>query len=253
MTTNLQKAVRAIFPHSDGPEILKQINVLESYYYLRNNEDFALLIPLFGSFLLDSGAFTFMQNTHKGRIDWDTYVKEYGAFINKYDIQLFFELDIDSLVGLKEVERLRFLLESVTGKKPIPVWHKGRGKDYFIKMCENYPYVAVGGIVAKEIPVETYKTAFPWFIKTAHQHGAKIHGLGFTQTSELHKYHFDSVDSTAWLYGNRGGYLYRFNPRAATLFDKIKVRQGCRLKSNEAAALNFTEWVKFGVWAESHL
>lgn len=234
-----------------GENNLRGINILESFYYLRKNEEFMTLVKHLGSFLLDSGAFTFMSGSHKGGINWDKYVEEYAAFINQWNVQLFFELDIDSVVGLTEVERLREKLEALTGKKPIPVWHRNRGKEYFIKMCENYPYVALGGIVTKEIDRKKYETAFPWFIKTAHDHKCKIHGLGYTTVANLKKYHFDSVDSTAWLYGNRGGYLYKFNPRTGLLEQLDK--EGCRLKSREGAVNNFNEWVKFGKYAEIYL
>lgn len=234
-----------------GENDLKGINILESFYYLRKNEEFMTLVKHLGSFLLDSGAFTFMSGSHKGGINWGKYVEEYAAFINRWNVQLFFELDIDSVVGLTEVERLREKLEALTGKKPIPVWHRNRGKEYFIKMCENYPYVALGGIVTKEIDRKKYETAFPWFIKTAHDHKCKIHGLGYTTVANLKKYHFDSVDSTAWLYGNRGGYLYKFNPRTGLLEQLDK--EGCRLKSREGAVNNFNEWVKFGKYAEIYL
>ena len=232
-------------------EDLRSINILESFYYLRKNENFMEIVKHFGSFLLDSGAFTFMSGSHKGGIDWDEYIEQYAAFINKWDIKLFFELDIDSVVGIQEVERLRAKLESLTNKKPIPVWHKNRGKNYFIKMCEDYPYVALGGIVTKEIPRKVYESAFPWFIKTAHKHGAKIHGLGYTTVANLKKYHFDSVDSTTWLYGNRGGYLYKFNPHTGLLEQLSK--DGCRLKSREGAVNNFNEWVKFSIYADREL
>lgn len=234
-----------------GENALSGINILESFYYLRKNEEFMTLVKHFGSFLLDSGAFTFMSGSHKGAIDWDEYVEEYAAFINRWNVKLFFELDIDSVVGLAEVERLREKLEALTGKKPIPVWHRNRGKEYFIKMCESYPYVALGGIVTKEIDRKKYESAFPWFIKTAHEHKCKIHGLGYTTVANLRKYRFDSVDSTAWLYGNRGGYLYKFNPRTGLLEQLSK--DGCRLKSREGAVSNFNEWVKFGKYAETHL
>lgn len=231
---------------------VSQINILESFYYLRSNKVFPTFIPRFGSFLLDSGAFTFMQGSHKGEISWDKYVEEYAAFINKWDIKLFFELDIDSIVGLAEVERLRAKLEDLTHKKPIPVWHKNRGKEYFIRMCEDYPYVALGGIAIKEIPINIFKKYFPWFISTAHEYGTKIHGLGYTYISDLSKYHFDSVDSTAWLYGNRSGYIYQFNPSTG-LIDKYPTPDNHRLKSKAAAIHNFKEWVKFGRYAELNL
>lgn len=231
---------------------LLHINILESFYYLRKNEEFMPLIKHFGLFLLDSGAFTFLQGNHKGECNWDKYVEEYAAFINKYDIQLFFELDIDSIVGLQEVERLRTKLERLTGKKPIPVWHKNRGKDYYIEMCKKYPYVALGGIAIKEISRKIYEKMFPWFIRTAHKYGAKVHGLGYTSIANLKKYRFDSVDSTAWLYGNLGGYLYHFNSKTG-LIDTHKTPPNAKLKPRESAAHNFKEWIKFGEYAEKFL
>ena len=36
----------------------------------------------------------------------------------------------------------------LTGKQPIPVWHISRGKDEFIRHCDEFPYVALGGYVA---------------------------------------------------------------------------------------------------------
>jgi hypothetical protein len=232
------------------PFAVGDINILESYYYLRDNNKFIPLIHKFNSFLLDSGAFTFITNTHEQKVDWDRYVEEYADFIVRNKIELFFELDIDSIVGLKEVERLRHKLENLTQRKPIPVWHKSRGKQYFLDMCDAYPYVAIGGIVTKEIPRRIYEKAFPWFISNAHRRGAKIHGLGYTTIANLSKYHFDSVDSTAWLYGNRGGYLYKFNA-AKGCMNQIK-KEGARLKSKEAALNNFLEWCKLSIYAQKY-
>ena len=185
------------------------LNILESFYYLRKNTRLPWLIKTFKNFLLDSGAFTFLSS---GKIvDFDAYTEEYAAFIRKWDVKNFFELDIDSIVGLKEVERLRTKLMDLTGRKPIPVWHKNRGKEYFVEMCKEYPYVAIGGIVTKEIPIRIYEKMFPWFIATAHKYGSKIHALGYTNIKGLYTYKFDSVDSTSWVYGNRSGYLYIFD------------------------------------------
>lgn len=227
-------------------------NILESFYYARANPQIEKIIPIVDNFLLDSGAFTAMQGNADGLINWEQYTEEYAEFINRNKIEKFFELDIDSLVGLSEVERLRKILERLTGKQPIPVWHKNRGLNYFKTMIREYPYVAIGGIVSKEFPRQTYEKAFPWFIDTAHEAGAKIHGLGYTNIKGLHTYHFDSVDSTAWLYGNRGGYLYVFN-EVTGLLEQVKKMPGTRLKSTEAAIHNYTEWQKFQKYAEINL
>jgi hypothetical protein len=234
----------------DEINCLEDVFILESYYYLRTFESYTEICKKCGSFLLDSGAFTFMQKQH-GSVDWDSYIEEYAAFINKWDVNLFFELDIDSLVGIAEVERLRQKLTDLTGKKPIPVWHKSRGKEYFIKMCEDFDYVAIGGIVTQEIPRKLYESAFPWFIKTAHQHGAKIHGLGYTSVPNFKRYRFDSVDSTTWISGNMSGKIFKFNNLDGSM-KEIFAPEGKKLNSRAAALNNFVEWLKLGKYAQTH-
>lgn len=221
--------------------------ILESFYYA--NEWMEMVIPKLQKFMLDSGAFTFL-NSGKGKPDWDAYVDRYAGFINRNGVDLFFELDIDPIVGYDGVLKLRQRLESKTGKRPIPVWHKSRGKDESLKMCEEYDYVAIGGIVTKEISRKEYQF-FPWFIREAHKRGAKIHGLGFTNLEGIRKYHFDSVDSTAWTSGNRFGSVYRFNGRTMVKYDK---GEGQKLADPRAVAVNnFNEWAKFQRYAEKHL
>lgn len=227
-------------------DIIIDIAVLESFYYADEYTEW--LIPRLKKFLLDSGAFTlFSSGKH---IDWNDYLDKYIAFINRNDVKRFFELDIDSLVGYDKVLKFRERLERETGKKCIPVWHKSRGKDEFLKMCDEYDYVAIGGIVSKEITSQEYPY-FPWFIREAHKRGAKIHGLGFTNLEGLKKYKFDSVDSTSWTTGNRFGAIYTFDGET---MKKTNAPPGKGLKDARAAAIrNFNEWVKFQKYAEKNL
>lgn len=221
--------------------------ILESFYYA--DEDTERLIPLFGDFLLDSGAFTFMQNSKKA-VDWDDYIKRYAAFIVRNDVKKFFELDIDPIVGYKKVLQYRNKLESLTGRKCIPVWHKSRGITEFKKMCDEYSYAAIGGIVSGEIKKEQYKAFLPMNVE-AHRRGCKVHGLGFTSLDWLPKCGFDSVDSTAWTTGNRFGFVYFFNGKT---MKKIDCPKGKRLgDSRKVALMNYTEWLKFQKWAEDNL
>lgn len=224
--------------------------ILETYYTARSNPWVEKLIPYLGGFMLDSGAFSFMFGAKQ--VDWKAYINGYADYVIQHEVKLFFELDIDSIIGLEKVEELRDRLHQRVGRPSIPVWHISRGKEYFLKMCEEYDYVAFGGLMSDGVSRQKLEKFFPWFINAAHQRGAKIHGLGYTSIEGLHKYHFDSVDSTAWLYGNRGGYLYKFNPRRGDM-DKIGVPPGHRLKPREAAEWNFKEWVKFQQYAEKFL
>lgn len=225
-----------------------KIAVLESFYYILE-----WMIPYIQNhwhFMLDSGAFTFMGDpSNSSGVDWDEYLDQYIKFINRVGIDLFLELDIDNVVGIEEVERLRTRLEEGTGKQCIPVWHKDRGLDYWYQMCREYDYVAIGGIVTGEISRTEYKH-FPSLLDIAREHNTKVHGLGFTNLSGLTKYPFYSVDSTAWLYGNRGGFVYEFNGETII---KHYPHDDQVLESRKAAIHNFKEWLKFQRYAKENL
>ena len=226
--------------------------ILESFYYA--DSDTERLIPYYGDFLLDSGAFTFMGGfdfrNNQGNTNFEEYIERYADFINRNKVEKYFELDVDVCVGYEKVKEYRRTLERLTNRQPIPVWHSTRGKDDFIRCCEEYPYVALGGIVGGEWSASAEKY-IPWFISTAHRHNAKIHGLGYTKLKQLREYHFDSVDSTAWTTGNRFGYLYYFD---GTTMQKRTAPPGHRIGNSKAAALhNYTEWIKFQKYADTHL
>lgn len=103
--------------HSDAFTIdnAKSLYVLESFAYINADDILIPLIPYFKDFMLDSGAFTFLSQKKNG--DFNKYLKSYIDFVNKHDIQKFFELDIDAIVGYKKVLEYRKILEAETGKK----------------------------------------------------------------------------------------------------------------------------------------
>ena len=211
-----------------------KVNVLESFYYANGLTSFYM--P-YVNYLLDSGAFTFMSGKSADNINWKHYITQYADFINSHNIDLFFELDIDSVVGYDKVLDLRKLLEDKTQKAPIPVWHKSRGLDNFIEMCETYSYVSIGGIVSKEIK-RAERDKLPYFIDLAHKNGAKIHGLGFMDR-EIHKFKFDSVDNSNWTVGRYGLYITYQNGYAKN--NKTSLRVVNREKLN---IHNLKEYVK---------
>lgn len=245
MDSNELISAREASKKKEQNQLVMDISILESFYYIDKTS--RMLIPHIKNYILDSGAFTFF--TSGKNVDFDNYVEKYGQFIKEYDIDLYFELDIDKIIGFDKVLEYRDRLQKITGKPPIPVWHISRGLNRFIQDAKNYPYVALGGIVSGEWSPKA-QTKFSWFIRTAHEHGAKIHGLGYTSLCGIQKYHFDSVDSTAWVSGNRFGHVYKFTGKTVK---KIDVPSGKRLKTNEAAYNNFNEWIKFQKYAEVHL
>lgn len=221
--------------------------VLESFYYFKPWQK--EWIKKCEMFLLDSGAFTFISNNNGVDVDWFAYLEDYARFINDNEVDYFFELDIDSIVGYDKVKEFREYLEKLTNKRCIPVWHRNRGKEEFLKLCEEYDYIGLGGIAIREFSIKEWKY-FLWFIKEAHKRGCKLHGLGFTSNDGLKKYKFDTVDSTAWVSGCRFGSLYRFEDGNIRVIPKGKNWRG---KREELMENNLREWIKFQMFAKENL
>lgn len=252
LETDLKKAeseelVKAYIAESSGL-IFNGANILQSFYYVDNFTE-KVILPNCKDFILDSGAFTFMQNA-KRDVNWEEYVDKYAEFVRKHNIKKYFELDIDSIVGLEEVERLRARLETNVGWQCIPVWHLWRGIDYWHMMCRDWGYVAIGGLAGEDKSSKRMKKlheCFPMLINIAHKNGAKVHGLGYTSLSGIKKYHFDSVDSTSWLSGNRFGVVNRFT---GDTIIKIAKPNNTKVKTSMTAINNFIEWKKFAQYVE---
>lgn len=208
--------------------------------------------------ILDSGAFSAINDkTGKYKnFDWDDYVKKYIAFIKHTNQKLFFELDIDCVVGLNKVEYYRKQIEDAIGIPPIVCWHANRGADYWIKSCENYPYVALGTTTASNAgkKIRANPEILHWFINHAHKNKAKIHGLGFTSTPWLKELKFDSVDSTTWLSGGKFGYCYFFNGTKIIQITKKQLnKSNSKAKTKELNVFNFEQWTKFQKYAKTNL
>ena len=85
---------------------VEELFILESFAYMNNLGQ--KNIHNTKKFLLDSGAFTFVR-TQKNAVDWLSYVDRYAEFVKANNVQLFFELDIDKLIGYDAVLKLRKL------------------------------------------------------------------------------------------------------------------------------------------------
>lgn len=226
-------------------DVLKSLYVLESFYYIKEWQ--IPYIKKWDMFLLDSGAFTFLNNTNAS-VNWDDYLSRYIEFINDNDVDYFFELDIDSVVGRDKVKKIRNILESRTSKRCIPVWHRSRGLEEYKAMCRDYNYIAIGGIVTKEIKSDDYYV-LPKLVDIAHANGCRVHGLGFTSMSWASKVKFDSVDSTTWLSGARYGHVYLF--KNGNISSRApKGERGVSYKVLDP--FNFNEWCKFQRYAQIH-
>ena len=150
--------------------------------------------------LMDSGAFSYM-NRPKKSFNLKDHLKQYCYYINEFDLINFIELDLDVFMSISEVENIRKKIYLETHKQPIIVYHGERGHDYWINMCKENDYVAIGGLVTsneQNTPERFEKLSL--LCDEAHSYNTRVHGLGFTPLALLnsHTMFFDTVDSTSW-------------------------------------------------------
>lgn len=224
--------------------------VLESFWYFKPWQ-IPMIHDTTESFILDSGAFSFIMNG-TGNTDLDGYIQRYVDFVKKYEVENYIEMDIDNRIGYEKVKQIRTRIEREVGRPCIPVWHFNRGREDFERMCQEYDYVAFGGMMSDGFTKDELVRVLPWFVRTAHKNGAKIHGLGFTGLSDVMKVHFDTVDSTSWTSGSRYGTLYVYDNGTLR---RIHKPNGSRMTAPylEIDVNNITQWIKFQRYADTHL
>jgi hypothetical protein len=173
---------------------------LISFFYIKDQKHLEdILDRIDGKVLIDSGAHT-IQHT-KDTKALTEYVDRYIEFIKKNTsnpkIEGFFEMDIDNVIGVEEVKKIRKKLEEVSDKI-IPVWHVFRGVQDYIDTCKEYSgrKISITGFAH-----DVHDSQLNLFINTAHKYGCKIHILGMTRYEIIKMLNLnkeDSVDSSSW-------------------------------------------------------
>lgn len=221
--------------------------ILQTFYDLRSmkTEKVKCLIELPEiHFMLDSGAFTFMNSGKK--VAWEQYINEYIEFINKWDIDRFIELDLYGVLGVENTEHIRKYIEKKTGKKPIPVYHGTLPVSYFRELCQEYSYVAISATGTIESSKWTRnKKALKQMIKIGHSYGTKLHGLGYTRLENINnpEVQFDSVDSSSWLYGSRFGVMYKTKQGKVIQINAKDYKTGIRRTHDDWIKINMPVWI----------
>lgn len=199
------------------------------------------------NFLLDSGAFSYMNGAKVTKEEMEIYIDKYISFIKKHKIKHYFEIDVDNIFGLDQVEIWREKIEYETQTKSIPVWHKGRGVEYFKNMCENYNYIAIGGLVF-HVKKQEYQYIRK-LVNYAYKKGVKVHGLGFTKTNELQNYKFYSVDSASWIRAAAlGQQIHTFSNNHMN--QRVLNKNGRKTDIVKLSKHNFIEWCKYQRYME---
>lgn len=221
------------------PQILKKwgykdcpLYILQTFYDMRKYDrvDCENIMSCCKGFILDSGAFTFMNSGKK--VHWKTYVDEYIEFVNQYDVKQFVELDLYTLqdVGIEKTLKIRRYIEHNTKKQTIPVFHACMGLSMYRDMCKEYDYIAIGasGLTEECRWVKNDKLVYQ-MVKIANSYGTKVHGLGYTRLSNINntKIPFYSVDSSAWI-GSR--FNTRYDIVRGSIVSTNATAEGERLK-----------------------
>ena len=141
-TTGMRNETREKFLKEGKPKY-----ILETFFNGESACKKALSDVGIENFLLDSGAFSYMSGAKCTKKMLEQYAEKYCNFIIQNNVKYYFELDVDTIFGIDFVEGIRKKIETKTNRPCIPVWHKGRGIEYWKYMCDNYSYVAIGGLV----------------------------------------------------------------------------------------------------------
>lgn len=182
---------------------------LRSYWELKDFTGHTL--SKFGTpYFLDSGAFS--AKNQKQVISLD----EYCTFLHKYkdQVDMYCGLDIIPADGSAEAKRqaASYTLWQQQemerrGLKPVPCFHAGEPEEYLAHYAENYPYIALGGMVDYEISDWLHHVWTHYLINPDGTAKVKVHGFGMTSLSLMQKFPWESVDSTTWLIHSKLGLI----------------------------------------------
>lgn len=177
---------------------------LFSYHYLTGSSGDALVknaLKYYENVFLDSGGFSaFTQGVE---ID----IHKYIDFIKKYGFKTYAVLDV---IGChKGTMRNQRIMEEA-GLSPIPCFHFGSDLKDLQSLCEEYDYIALGGLVPHAKDKPKLRKWLRKCFKITHATNTKAHGFGMTGQDILEGFPFYSVDSSSWLAGARYGNVYAF-------------------------------------------
>lgn len=226
----------------------KPLFVLETFFNGEKTCDNALDLVGNENFILDSGAFSYINGKSITKEQLDIFVEKYINYIKTRKVKYYMEMDVDVIFGIEQVEKWRSKIEKETGIKCIPVWHLNRGIDYWKKMCNEYNYIAIGGLVTG-----MKKSNYPLIkkmIRYANSKNVKVHGLGFTKTKILHEFDFYSVDSSSWsLSAVIGNQLHTFKNG---VIEQRQLNKGnksnYKTNGSKLALHNMKEWIKYQIY-----
>lgn len=151
------------------------------------------------SFAVDNGAFTAWKAAGKNKIDWKDYYEFVAVWKNHpgFDFAI-----IPDVIDGGEAENEALLDEWPHGDfYGVPVWHMNESDDRFIRLCNEYPRVAIGScgeydVKRPNLAVSRMKDLIRHVTDLKGQPVAKLHGLRMLNPLIFTKLPLASADST---------------------------------------------------------
>jgi hypothetical protein len=181
--------------------IAGRLRALLSFHYFKRTDvaNLAERLTVHGAppdIFADSGAFSAWTQGAEITVD------EYAAWLHMWHDYLTVYCNLDVINDPAGSERNQRALEA-HGLQPLPVWHVRSDRAVFAPLCEEYRYVALGGMVGT--PWKKLMPTLVWAMQEAQRYGTVLHGLGLTSNEPLKQLPFYSVDSSSWGSGYRYG------------------------------------------------
>ena len=195
--------VNVFFAGCDGGDYANIIhdlkaNMLFSYFHSRQNfikdPKVKAKYPNANMIFIDSGAFS--AKTLGKNIDLDEYIE----FCKKTDADYYAVFDV---IGDGDKTRENQDYMEKQGVNPVPCFHWGDDMKHLDYYCENYDFIALGGMVGNIGQIKSWLEVI--FSKYPDK---KFHGFGLTSPDMIKLFPWYSVDSSSWLMGSRTGTLW---------------------------------------------
>lgn len=187
-----------------------RLRILLSYHYYRDVDLDALFEKYFTEpypeVFADSGGFSAMtQGAHIDRDQYAAWLKRWGHRFSTY-------ANLDVIRDPEATARNQAYLEDKHGLRPLPVFHGGTPYQVLDRLIEQYPYIALGGLVGFS---GVYMAHLVKCFRMAKER-AVFHGFGVTSWTALKALPWYSVDSSSWGQGFRFGQVPLFDERRGT-------------------------------------
>ena len=160
-------------------------------------------------YILDSGLFTLMFGSLKGKKDekyldkWYECLTDYVLHENYYGTMV--EVDCQKVLGVTKAWEYRQKMRNKVKNRIINVFHFEDGQKGLDRLIEFSDYIALSVPELRFIKKKEYLYELANYVKNK-KPKIDIHLLGFTEKTNLEKFSFcSSCDSSSWISGVRYG------------------------------------------------